>query len=79
MEIPVFINGRFLQYKVPRDIPLWSMCHKLQAASFYAAAVQKGHTLQQSSVLAECFINKQLYKDLHYKKSIEDLLQTMIL
>lgn len=79
MEIPVFLKGQVVHYRVPRDSPLWSTSHKLQAASFYAAALQKGHTLEQSAVLAECYINKLLYKDLHYKKSIEDLLQTMVL
>jgi hypothetical protein len=78
MDIPVFQNGQWLQYKVPKDTFLWSTSHKLQAASLYAAAIQKGQSPRQSAILAECFINKQLYKDLQYKKSIEDLLQSML-
>jgi hypothetical protein len=79
MEIPVFSNGQIVHYNVPKDSFLWSTSQKLQAASFYAAALQKGHTAKQSAVLAECYMNKLLYKDLQYKKSIEDQLQTMIL
>lgn len=77
MELPVFLNSQWIQYKVPNDVPLWSMSHKLQAASLYAAALQKGHSEGISNILAECFINKQLYKDLQYKPSIEDCLQEL--
>jgi len=79
MEIPVFLNGEVIQYKLPRDTSLWSRSHKLQAASFYAAALQKGYAAKQSAVFAECYINKLLYKDLQYKKRIEDQLQSMLL
>lgn len=78
MELPVFLNGQWIRYKVPDDTPLWSMCHKLQAASLYAAALQKGHSERMSNILAECFINKQLYKDLQYKQNIEDFLQELL-
>ena len=78
MELPVFQNGLWIRYPIPKDIPLWSMSHTLQAASCYAAALQKGHTPEKSALLAECFINKQLYKDLHYNQSIEDLLRELL-
>lgn len=54
------------------------MSHKLQAASLYAAALKKGHSLEKSALLAECYINKQLYKDLQYKQSIEDFLRELL-
>lgn len=78
MEIPVFQSGKWIRYKVPSDIPLWSTAQKLQAASFYAAAIHKGQSARDAANLAECYINKQLYKDLQYKQTIEDLLQSIL-
>lgn len=75
----MFQQGVWVTYTVPEDcIPLWSKSQQFQAASFYAAAIQKGFSASESSNLAECYINKQLYKDLQYNKRIEELLQQML-
>ena len=48
------------------------------AASIYATAVSKGMTPHHSAVLAECYVNKQLYKDLSYNSKIEESLKSLL-
>lgn len=73
MRVPVFSNGRWISYEVPSDVR-WSSNWNLQAASVYAAALQKGFPDKEASMLAEAFITKQLYKGLQYSPKIEDQL-----
>jgi hypothetical protein len=74
--ISVFRNNKWIQYKVPADLErYWSQSLKRQAGSLYATAVSKGLSPSQSAVLAECYVNKQLYPGLQYSKSIEEQLQ----
>lgn len=73
MRVPVFSNGRWISYEVPSDVR-WSSNWNLQAASVYAAALQKGFSEKEANLLAEAYINKQLYKGLHYSQRIEDQL-----
>jgi hypothetical protein len=75
--IPTFRKGSWIEYSVPQDVARhWNKVMKLQAASIYATAVSKGISPSQSAVLAECYVNKQMYPGLQYNKSIEDQLQS---
>ena len=73
MRIPVFSNGRWISYELPFDVR-WSANWNLQAASVYAAALEKGFPEKEASALAEMYVNKQLYKGLQYSQKIEDQL-----
>jgi hypothetical protein len=76
--IPVFRNGSWIQYELPRTgIELWSQGLKLQVASLYASCISKGYSKEKSSVLAESYANKQLYK-VTYQKEIEDTLKDLM-
>lgn len=77
--IPVFRKGVWIEYSVPSDVERhWNKAMKLQAASMYATAVSKGISPSQSAVLAECYVNKQMYPGVQYSKSIEDQLQSFL-
>lgn len=76
MNIPVFRSGKWIVYEAPTDIPLWSKSLKLQVASVYASFLSKGFSKEKSSVLAECYANKQLY-GVTYSKEIETQLQSL--
>lgn len=79
MSIPVFSKGAWVQYPLPvQTDSLWSKQHFFRAASFYATALSKGYTPKESSVLAECFVNKEVYPDLQYSSQIERKLQQIL-
>lgn len=76
MSIPVFYKGAWIQYPRPLSLDTnWSEKHLFRAASFYAAALSKGYESSESRVLAECFVNKEVYPDLEYGRLIERKLQ----
>lgn len=73
--IPVFRKGVWISYAVPEDgTALWSQGLKLKVASIYATAISKGYSQETSTVLAECFANKELY-GVKYNSQIETLLE----
>lgn len=74
--IPVFRKGAWISYKVPEDgTALWSQSLKLKVASLYATAIAKGYSQETSTVLAECFANKELY-GVKYNSQIEETLNS---
>jgi hypothetical protein len=76
--IPVFRNGMWIQYQLPKvGLEMWSNHLKLQVASLYASSIVKGNSKEKSSVLAECYANKQLYK-VQYPKELEESLQELL-
>ena len=78
MRIPVFRNGSWISYTVPTDVEtLWSQSLQLQAASVYATAISKGLEPSQSAILAEIYVNKQLYADIQYSLQLEDRLKSL--
>ena len=80
MSIPVFSKGSWIQYPVsPYVDPLWSQAHLFRAASFYAAALSQGFSTHESSVLAECFVHKEVYPELQYSRQIERKLQRILI
>lgn len=68
--IAVFRKGQWMQYIIDRVDPLWSQKDSMQAASFYATAVTKGFSNDESHMLAEAYINKNIYK-VGYTKDLE--------
>jgi hypothetical protein len=77
MSLPVFRQGKWIQYDVPETgTSIWTTRQKLQAASVYATAICKGFSPEKSLVLAECFMNKQLYR-VTYSKQLERELQSL--
>lgn len=76
MSIPVFRKGIWIQYPLPlqKDV-LWSQTHLFKAASFYATALSQGVSPHESAILAECFVNKEVYPDLSYSRSLEQKLE----
>lgn len=79
MSIPVFRKGVWIQYEKPICIDTnWSESHLLKAASFYATALSQGYKTNESRVLAECFVNKEVYPDLQYGRLIERKLQQIM-
>jgi hypothetical protein len=75
--IPVFSNGRWISYSPPSDV-FWSRNWNLQAASLYAAALQKGYSEKEAAQLAEMYVSKQLYTGLQYSKRFEDQLKALL-
>lgn len=79
IHVPVFRKGVWIQYPLPTATDtLWSKQHFFRAASFYATALSQGYSPKESSVLAECFINKEVYPDLCYSSQIERKLQQIL-
>ena len=79
MSIPVFRNSKWISYTVPSDVDtLWSTKSKLQAASVYATAIEKGFSPSYSAILAESYVNKQLYLGLQYNAKIEKTLESFL-
>ena len=79
MVIPVFRKGQWIHYTPPSaGIQLWSQSLLLQVASVYATAISKGIDPGKSSVLAECYANKQLY-GVDYNPQIEASLKSLLI
>jgi hypothetical protein len=57
-------------------IALWSQSLKFQAASLYATAITKGFSKETSTILAEVFVNKELY-GVTYNQSLESALKSL--
>jgi hypothetical protein len=76
--IPVFRKGQWISYSVPEDgTALWSQSLKLKVASVYATLISNGYSQETSTVVAECFANKELY-DVKYTSQIEATLRRLI-
>lgn len=76
--IPVFRKGHWISYRVPEDgTALWSQSLKLKVASVYATLISNGFSQETSTILAECFANKELY-DVKYSSQIEATLRRLI-
>lgn len=71
--IPVFRKGKWIHVALPSTASSWSQRQKLQAASLYATAVSNGLSPHHAGVLAECFVNKDLY-GVVYTERIEEML-----
>ncbi len=72
VTIPVFRKGKWIQYTRPLYTdPLWSVSHAFQAASFYATALSQGFPSDESGWLAEVFVQKQIFPETVYSKTIE--------
>lgn len=74
VTIPVFRNGQWISYAVPEGTVLWSNSLKLKTASVYGTLISMGYSTETSSVIAECFANKELY-GVTYSSQIEATLQ----
>jgi hypothetical protein len=78
-RIPVFRKGTWIHYDVPEaDTSLWSQSLKLKAASVYATLISMGYSKETSTVVAECFANKELY-GVKYSSQIETTLQRVFI
>jgi hypothetical protein len=78
MSLPVYRNGAWIHYTLPETgIQLWSQSQKLKAASVYATARTQGHSKETSAILAECFVNKELY-GVAYSPAIEKHLEQLV-
>ena len=79
MSIPVFRKGTWIHYQIPpQQDALWNTSHLLKAASFYALALSQGLSSEESAVIAECFVNKEVYPELRYNSRIERKLQIIM-
>ena len=79
MTTPVFRNGKWIEYPQPIfEDALWSSCHKLQAASFYATALSQGYSPTESASLAEIYVQKRIFPEIVYPKGIESKLQRIM-
>lgn len=78
MSVPVFRKGLWISYPISQKDSLWSQGHIFKAASFYATALSQGVSSNESAVLAECFVNKEVYPDLRYSRMIEQKLQRIM-
>ena len=79
MEIPVFRKGVWYTYRVKPDVPGgWLSRHSYQAASLYATAQSCGYSPQESEVLAEMYIFKQIFEGLQYNKEQEAKLTSLM-
>lgn len=77
--IPVYRKGDWISYTVPEDgTALWSQSLKLKVASVYATLLSLGYAKETSTVLAECFANKELY-GVKYSNQIEATLKGLFL
>lgn len=77
MSIPVYRKGTWIHYELPESgISLWSQRLKFQAASLYATALTKGFSKETSAILAELFVNKELY-GVTYNQSLESALKSL--
>lgn len=71
-SIPVFRGGEWIQYPCPSSPdPLWSSHHFFRAASAYASALSQGHSSQEAAILAEAFVNKEVYAGCKYDSRFE--------
>lgn len=78
--IPVFRGGKFIQYSLPEPCDaLWSKEHKLQAASIYASALQKGYKEEMSRNIAEMMVNKQVYPNIQYDETWEKIFKSLVI
>lgn len=78
MSLPVFQNGSWISYPLPKQIdPLWSQSHLFKAAAVYASALSLGFSTHESAVLAECAVYKEVFPELEYPKQIERKLQRL--
>jgi hypothetical protein len=77
--IPVFRSGKWIQYSMPlpKD-PMWNKKHVMRAASFYATACEQGYSQKEAEILAELFINKEVYEGLVYDKRNEAKLKQIM-
>ncbi len=72
LTIPIFRNGKWVQYKKPNYTDeLWSKCHAFQAASFYATALSQGFSTDESACLAEMYVQKQIFPETIYSNVME--------
>jgi hypothetical protein len=77
-RIPVFRKGAWIHYDIPESgTALWSQSLKLKVASVYASAIANGYSNETSTVLAECFANKELY-GVKYSPQLEAPLQRLL-
>jgi hypothetical protein len=77
-RIPIFRKGVWIHYEVPEaGTALWSQSLKHQVASVYASCITKGYSKEKSTVLAECFANKEIY-GVTYNTSIEQCLKELL-
>jgi hypothetical protein len=77
VTIPVFRKGTWISYTLPQPTDsYWTQAHKLQAASFYATALDIG--VSSPDVLTEMYINKLVYPKLMYDDKYERKLQEII-
>lgn len=77
--IPVFRKGAWIKYTTPTPVDsMWSPKHTLRAASFYATAVSQGLDTKEAALLAECFINKEVYEGLVYDTIYETKLKRIM-
>ena len=77
-SIPVFRNGDWIQYPYPKDPdPLWSSQHFFRAASAYASALSQGYSSQEAGILAEAFVNKEVYRGCKYDSRFEKQLKKL--
>lgn len=78
MSIPVYRNGTWITYEIPTtETSIWTKRIQLKAASFFASAITKGISKEQSIVLTECFMNKEIY-GVTYNKEIEQTIQSLL-
>ena len=79
MSIPVFRKGTWILYPVPpQQDALWNKSHLLKAASFYALALSQGVSSEESAILAECFVNKEVYPGLNYNARLQRKLELIM-
>ena len=72
VTIPVFRKGKWIHYTRPLYTDaLWNESHAFQAASFYATALSQGFPSDESGWLAEVFVQKQIFPETVYSKTIE--------
>lgn len=79
MATPVFRNGKWIEYPPPiSQDALWSTCHRLQAASFYATALSQGYSPTESASFAEIYVQKQIFPEIVYPNRIESTIQRIM-
>lgn len=77
-SVVVFRKGGWIEYPMPtQPDPFWSSQHFFRAASAYASALSQGYPPQEAAILAEAFVNKEVYNGLRYDSRLEKQLERL--
>jgi hypothetical protein len=74
----VYSDGKWISVELPILDPCWLVSDTWYYARIYAAAVNKGFSEKRSRIIAEAAVNKRIYPEISYDKSIENDLNNLM-